>query len=458
MALSAWTACAATLMAGLAIAGVPPVSADDTGQTTGDAKTKPTDYSYRGGPVPQFSPPLAKGEKVRERGYVSMVTDGDTFRLGAAPSRRVRNYKVVRLVGVQAPERVARHAPGAQCGGADAYQELTVVAEGYPVVLASMRKSTNTIRGRLLRTAYIYAQGRWVDLAAHQLSHGWGQWMPRKEEPAHNRAYRNLYAAAVNSRVNMWNPTFCGDELSPGAVLRVLIQPDPVGNDQQNLNGEYVQLFNDGVATVDVSGWAIRDSSLETFQFPSGTAIAPGGSVKLHVGSGTATSSTFYWGRKRAAFANPDSIKRYVGDGVWVVDPQGNTRAQSLYPCETGCYDMRQDAITIAKVRYDPPGNELRSPNREWVKVRNRSAETLSMVGYKLTIGGLAYEFRATDTMTPGQTLKIRMGKGKPKGNTRFFKARHAILDNGGDSVAIRRFDGHRITSYSWRKGKITRS
>ncbi|MEZ5119907.1 MAG: hypothetical protein R2686_08395, partial [Candidatus Nanopelagicales bacterium] len=217
MALSAWTACAATLMAGLAIAGVPPVSADDTGQTTGDAKTKPTDYSYRGGPVPQFSPPLAKGEKVRERGYVSMVTDGDTFRLGAAPSRRVRNYKVVRLVGVQAPERVARHAPGAQCGGADAYQELTVVAEGYPVVLASMRKSTNTIRGRLLRTAYIYAQGRWVDLAAHQLSHGWGQWMPRKEEPAHNRAYRNLYAAAVNSRVNMWNPTFCGDELSPGA-------------------------------------------------------------------------------------------------------------------------------------------------------------------------------------------------------------------------------------------------
>ena len=64
-------------------------------------------------------PALARGESIRDRGYAAMVVDGDTLRFAHTRNRTTDNYQVIRLLGVQTPEKL----PGASgCEGPEAHQ------------------------------------------------------------------------------------------------------------------------------------------------------------------------------------------------------------------------------------------------------------------------------------------------------------------------------------------------
>lgn len=401
------------------------------------------------------SPPLAPGEVIRDRGFVARVTDGDTFRFANTPNRRTESYTVVRLIGVQAPE-VSRKGFGAgECKGDVAQQVLVDIAEGRPVVLASVADTRDKNRDRLLRTAYVKNDnGQWVDLADQMLRRGWGQWFPKKVEPAHNREYRQLADAAAAAGLNIWNPTNCGSRYSPGVPLSMLIQPDPSGNDWKNVNGEYVRIANQSTTqAVDMSGWSLRDGSLHWLKFPSGTVVQPNSALTVRVGEGPDTADTLYWGRKRPAFSNLTVTKSFMGDGAYLIDPQGNVRAWFLYPCITSCDDPRTGAITITKVRYDPPGNEIPRPNEEYFRLVNRSGTSFGLIGYEVRIGGYTREFTWRDTLAPGQRMTIRIGKGRDRGNTRYFGMGHSILDNGGDVITLRSFDARIVACKAWGSG-----
>ena len=119
-------------------------------------------------------------------------------------------------------------------------------------MLASAGDSRSSIRNRRLRTVYVKAgDGSWVDASALMLSAGYAQWMPKKYEPVHNLDYRHLFDAARAQGANMWDPAYCGQGLE--ANLRMVIQPDPVGDDAANINSEYVAIVNDGPNRVDLS-------------------------------------------------------------------------------------------------------------------------------------------------------------------------------------------------------------
>ena len=139
-------------------------------------------------------PPLAPGETIRDRGFAAMVVDGDTLRFSHSRNRLTDNYQVIRLLGVQAPEKL----PGASgCEGPAAHEFLRDAIEGRQVVLASAGDSRSAIRNRRLRTVYVKTgDGSWVDASALMLSAGYGQWMPKKYEPVHNLEYRHLFDAA----------------------------------------------------------------------------------------------------------------------------------------------------------------------------------------------------------------------------------------------------------------------
>ncbi len=398
------------------------------------------------------SPPLRAGEVVRERGFVARVTDGDTLRFANTANRRTNNYEVIRLIGVQAPEVSRKGFHAGECNGDLAQSVLVDIAEGRRAVLASAHDTRDTQRDRKLRTVYIQdANGGWIDLAAEMLRRGWGQWFPKKTEPAHNLQYRELSEAAQAQGRNIWDPTNCGTKYSPGVPLQMWIQPDPSGNDWQNVNGEYIRIANMSTDTVaDLSGWSLRDGSLNWLRFPDGVSIAPNDALIVRVGQGQHSANTFYWGRKRPVFSNLGVTDDYMGDGAYLIDKQGNVRAYYVYPCLGSCEDPRMGAVQITKVRDDPPGNEVSKPNQEYVRIRNRGSESYSMIGYEIRIGGWTREFGSGDTLAPGASLTVRIGKGQDHAATRFFGMHHSILNNSGDLVALRSFDARVIDCYGY--------
>ena len=104
------------------------------------------------------------------------------------------------------------------------------------------------------------------------------------------------------------------------AGLAVSVHADAEGNDNENLNDEYVTLTNRGAEPVDLAGWTVVDEAGKTYEFGSLT-LNPDASVWLHTGSGTDTDTDVYWGRSGAVWNNDgDTVTVRAANGTVVAE------------------------------------------------------------------------------------------------------------------------------------------
>ncbi|VVB64556.1 Lamin Tail Domain protein [uncultured archaeon] len=94
--------------------------------------------------------------------------------------------------------------------------------------------------------------------------------------------------------------------------------------EKQNLNGEWVDIVNQGSAAQDLGGWTISTQHNRTYAFKNLTLQA-GASVKLHTGCGNDTATDIYWNKKMPIWNNN-------GDMATLKDASGNVVAR--YPEE----------------------------------------------------------------------------------------------------------------------------
>ncbi|MEV4338115.1 lamin tail domain-containing protein [Streptomyces sp. NPDC049590] len=81
---------------------------------------------------------------------------------------------------------------------------------------------------------------------------------------------------------------------------------DSPGKDNRtnkSLNGEWVQLKNTGSRAVSLKGWVLKDASNHKYAFPN-VKIGAGKYLKIHTGSGSATTSDRYQGRRAYVWNN----------------------------------------------------------------------------------------------------------------------------------------------------------
>ena len=88
------------------------------------------------------------------------------------------------------------------------------------------------------------------------------------------------------------------------------------GNDNQNLNDEYVCLQNHDAVTADMADWRVQDAVGATYTFPE-FSLSPATHVRIHTGSGANTATDLYWGRGSAVWNN-------TGDTVFLYDDAGS--------------------------------------------------------------------------------------------------------------------------------------
>ncbi|WP_276300991.1 lamin tail domain-containing protein [Halorussus lipolyticus] len=88
------------------------------------------------------------------------------------------------------------------------------------------------------------------------------------------------------------------------------------GDEDENLNDEYVVFRNAGNQSLDLSGWTVSDEADHRYTFPAGTTLTPGETLTLRTGRGADGGGDYYWGAERPVWNN-------AGDTIFVRDADG---------------------------------------------------------------------------------------------------------------------------------------
>lgn len=360
-------------------------------------------------------------------GRVKEVVDGDTLWVtldSTGKSVQVRN------AGIQAME-------AGQCHGGTATSAMTALAPVGSRVLLTARyaSSTSTVDGvtRLLRFIYVLKDGAWIDLQHTLLQRGEVLWYPIPPEFANSARYREALERARAAKLGMFSPTrACGT--ASQAVPQIWINYDGDGDENANVNSEYIRLYNQGATGVDLSGWWLRDGTQNHKYIPKGTVLQPRRTLTLHVGKGTDSPSSgrLYWGWSAPRYQNTIDAptgRRVVdppGNAAYLFDPRGNVVTLTTYPCVTcGTHPLRGKVRLAVK----PTGLD------EKATVTNVSSGSVDLSFQVLQSRGSVYEIRPGTVLSPGEVLTVGMRTGTATRLVQYWgkQAEYNLPDAGGE-------------------------
>ncbi len=304
------------------------------GCSTGVSTPVPGDGGTTAGPA---GTPTVPGESVRVT--VTRIVDGDTVEISYGNG----TADTVRLLGVDTPEVHSANTPeefegvpetpaGENClrrygerASAFAEERLT----GERVLLRFDPESDRRgYYGRLLGYLVVDGENFNRELLEEGLARVYDSSFTRRER------FEEIESTARTDGAGLWS---CAADTSAGATVTstpetgssdgrlriVAINADAEGDDNENLNDEYVVLENTGTESLDLSGWTVTDEAGHRYTFGEFT-LGPGDRVTLHTGRGSDTATSVYWGRSGAVWNNG-------GDTVTVRDAEGNAVAERSY-------------------------------------------------------------------------------------------------------------------------------
>jgi endonuclease YncB( thermonuclease family) len=380
-------------------------------------------------------------------GKVVYIADGDTVYVDLLHDGSDR-VVTVRFTGINAMEQTVYSANPARrrgyCHAVEATNRLEqLIRRGRGVVRLAAIDASSASRKRWRRAVAVRIGGRWRDAQRILLSEGLAVWLPNAEEWIWNASYSTLAERAAAAHRGIWNPTACGRGPEDWARLQVTLNGDADGIDGENLNGEWVRIRNlDPTRPVRLGGWTVRDSAPGGFRLPDWVTITPGEEVTVHVGAGEDTWTELFMGLRRPIFENATGGGHGVGDSALLLDPQGDVRAWTTYPCRLNCADPHQGAL---KVTADPAG-------RESVTVRNVGPTAVDLDGYRLWSPPHVYAFPQGSVVGPGEALRVEV-VGDPDEDTPLVKSwgkPGPILSDRGDVVRLTNLRGTELDCYAF--------
>ncbi len=382
-------------------------------------------------------------------GSVTSVADGDTVYVDIAGDGTTAR-RSVRITGLQAMEQTVYATRASQRRGdchaveATARLDQLLKAGRYNVRLLAQDPESRS-GSRLRRSVAVRVKGRWRDVGRTLLTEGHALWLPNRREHAWNRDYSILASRAAQAQRNLWSPSYCGTGVAEGAPVQLRVNWDADGNDNLEPNGEWVRIKNpDTVNALPLGGWWVRDSALRRFIIPDWVSVPPGGEVRVRAGYGDDSATELHWGLRSSIFENVTRDERSMGDGAYLFDPEGDLRAWMTYPCREACTDPGEGALTV----------DAAYRGRESVRITNTGAAPIDLEAYRLTSRPYGYSFATGSVVAPGETMRVRVGDaGEDDRLDRYWPTAGSILNNGGDSVQLRRYDDVVIACTAWGSG-----
>ena len=249
--------------------------------------------------VERSTVPSGGGPSVR----LVRLADGDSGWFAVDDGGGEREVEI-RLLGYNAPEKYEGRNGPLSCNGEAARQALADLVEGATTV-ELVGEETDRF-GRLLADLVVDGVSAVDRMVADGRGLAIGDDHPDRRE---------LMRQAAADRRGLWGDG-CGSPAAEGIEVAA-VEPDPPGRDDENLNGEYVELVNRGPEPIDLAGWDIRDdSSSHRFDLDAAGVLGPGDTLVVRTGPGSTTGGQLHLDAGTPIWSNRT-------DTVLVVDPDG---------------------------------------------------------------------------------------------------------------------------------------
>jgi micrococcal nuclease len=239
----------------------------------------------------------ASNKNEEEVYQVKQVIDGDTIELESGQK--------VRYIGINAPDKGQNFYKEAS-----SYNE-TLVSNKSVRLEYDVQKSDQY--GRIL--AYVFVDDIFVNLELIKAGLAVVYTVPP------NVKYTDMFVKAQKEaqekEAGMWKRSKINLKITE-------LHADAEGDDNKNLNGEWVTISNLGSENVNMKGYKLMDEANHTYVFPEFT-LKMNSSVKVYTGSGANTSTSLYWGSKTAIWNNN-------GDTAFLYDADGKLIDSKKYP------------------------------------------------------------------------------------------------------------------------------
>lgn len=372
-------------------------------------------------------------------GTVDLVLDGDTFEVSWDSGYEHPDGKTrIRLVGIDTNEVAT-----GECLADEATAALEdLLPSGTPVRLEARDLYSERL-DRPLRHVFVGPNFE-TNVAIELINDGLGLPASYDVEPDYRDEYYTAGEQAVVDQVGLWADDACGST-DGDPTIDVSVNYDAAGNDANNLNDEYVQIRNTGSTQLNLNGWSFRSSArLEgSTQTMPAWIVQPGSKIRIHMGSGSDTSTDKYLGMPEAWFDN-------TSDVLYLRDSDLNMRHTQFWPCTLTCGE--RSALVIEEVQYNAPGDDGQNPNGEWLRVRNLSGANLDLTDWRIKDDGHDYAFADGENLTRGEALTIYVGSGSDGNSDRFWGRSGGILNNTSGEQTLRVWNPRsvEVDCFSW--------
>ena len=231
--------------------------------------------------------------------FVERVVDGDTLVLEGGER--------VRLLGIDTPEK-----------GQHLFKESTDFLRnltGKRTVILEKDVSERDKYGRLLR--YVHLGDVFVNVEL--VKRGYASVLLIEPDTKYKEFLLKEESQARKEGKGIWpfpEGDFCMSIFS--------FHQNAAGNDNENLNDEYVVFRNKCIEPVPLENWRVMDKANNTFVFPD-FFIENKTTVTLHTGSGKDNQTDLFWGKSRAVWNND-------GDILLLLDPLRRAILNHSYP------------------------------------------------------------------------------------------------------------------------------
>ncbi|MCJ7666285.1 MAG: thermonuclease family protein [Actinobacteria bacterium] len=221
---------------------------------------------------------------------VTEVIDGDTIILSSGDR--------IRLIGINTPEEEMYFY-----GEARDVLEMMIIGKE---VRLEKDISESDQYGRKLR--YVYCGEIFVNL--EMVKRGFANIFTYPPDVKYSEIFLEAERYARENDLGLW-------EISKTGMVSVEIFYDAPGNDNENINGEYIVLENTGSMILNTSGWTVKDSGTNIYPF-GGYKFNPDTRIILFSGEGmdggkNGTERYLYWNSPRPVWNN-DHDTLYLRD------------------------------------------------------------------------------------------------------------------------------------------------
>ncbi len=395
--------------------------------------------------------PKTKAALQEWTGTVTNIADGDTFdiawdSISDAPEHEGSPITRIRVAGIDTNE-----TDPSECYADIAETRLEqILPIGEPVKLVAEDKNSISFSGpqpRAIRHVF-YGATLNTNVATQMIEEGMGLPANFSQEPSYKSEYFAAGEQAMLDEVGMWQSGVCGGTPASWPNVTSYVNYDAEGDDNDNLNGEYIEIQNNGSSTLNISDWTLRGSARlngNTYTLPSVARVYAGGVHRVYTGSGTDTATRTYLGLDSAWLNNGSDV-------FYLRDEDLNVRLAKFWPCTVSC--IPEKSVVVEDVSYDAKGSDADNPNGEWIRLRNVGNTTINLKNWRIKESGKFYRFDESDSIQPGKRFIVYIGSGSSSSSVKYWGNSSGILNNSGDDyVRVLNPDSVAVDCYTWGSG-----